>query len=250
MLISLVTGAVALILLRSLSAGLGAIDLTAPAQELLTLGVQSVVLGLGGLLAAWYFLTSICVLAIACARLLGQAPTRLEGAVSRYGAPLLRRAATWTAVSALSFAAPALADPHDLDSASAPVPAVEGTGRNSAFLVDLGWAPAPGPVPESRVDPASTSTAEPQADAVDAVEAPPAADPVETATPATHVVEPGDTLWAVAAQHLHRRSGQVTDADIASHWPAWYATNRATIGPNPDLIRPGMILNAPNLETP
>lgn len=258
--ISVVTGGIALILMRALSAGLESIDPTAPAAELLTLSVQSAVLGLGVLVAAWYFLTSACVLVIAAARLAGQAPTRLESAVSRFGAPLLRRAATWTAISALSFATPALADPYNMDTATAPAaavednravegkPAVEGNARNSAFLVDLGWAPAPEPVPEPEPapEPAPESQAPPagnRGEAADSASEPPASSGI-------HVVAPGDTLWAIAARDLQNGSANATDADIAAHWPAWYAANRATIGPDPDLIHPGMTLHAPTQETP
>lgn len=56
------------------------------------------------------------------------------------------------------------------------------------------------------------------------------------------LVQPGDSLWAVAADHLPARA---TDAQIAQAWPSWWAANRAAVGPNPDLIHPGLRLNPP-----
>jgi nucleoid-associated protein YgaU len=59
---------------------------------------------------------------------------------------------------------------------------------------------------------------------------------------ATVVVRPGDSLWRIAAAHLPPGAGA---ADVAAAWPAWYAANRATIGADPSLIRPGQVLTAP-----
>jgi nucleoid-associated protein YgaU len=71
------------------------------------------------------------------------------------------------------------------------------------------------------------------------VAAAPAAEPVA----ATVVVRPGDSLWRIAAAHLPPGAGP---ADVAAAWPAWYAANRATIGTDPGLIRPGQVLTAPD----
>jgi nucleoid-associated protein YgaU len=56
------------------------------------------------------------------------------------------------------------------------------------------------------------------------------------------VVQPGDTLWAIAARHL---PGRPTDTEIAGAWPRWYAANRAVIGPDPAKVRPGQHLVVP-----
>jgi hypothetical protein len=50
----------------------------------------------------------------------------------------------------------------------------------------------------------------------------------------TYTVQPGDTLAAIA-RHLA----------IAGGWQALYALNRAVIGPDPDVIRPGEVLRLP-----
>jgi nucleoid-associated protein YgaU len=72
--------------------------------------------------------------------------------------------------------------------------------------------------------------------------------PVVTGTPHRdladdgYVVRGGDCLWDIAARHL---APTATAADIAREWPRWYAANRAAIGDDPGLIRPGLVLHAP-----
>ncbi|HYJ66130.1 MAG TPA: LysM peptidoglycan-binding domain-containing protein [Nocardioidaceae bacterium] len=56
------------------------------------------------------------------------------------------------------------------------------------------------------------------------------------------VVSRGDSLWAIAERHL---GPDVSIQAIATEWRRWYAVNRACIGPNPNLIYPGMVLHAP-----
>jgi nucleoid-associated protein YgaU len=60
------------------------------------------------------------------------------------------------------------------------------------------------------------------------------------------VVHRGDTLWSIVRRQL---GPDVSDAEVAVAWPAWYQTNRAVIGPDPDLILPGQILRAPDRNT-
>jgi hypothetical protein len=61
------------------------------------------------------------------------------------------------------------------------------------------------------------------------------------------VVQAGDSLWSVTEAVLGR-----PDAAVVSRvWPMLYAANRRQIGPDPDLIRPGMALRLPeHLSTP
>jgi nucleoid-associated protein YgaU len=57
---------------------------------------------------------------------------------------------------------------------------------------------------------------------------------------ATHVVvHAGDSLWSIAARDL---GGRARDPAVTARWHRVYATNRAVIGPDPDLIRPGQVL--------
>ena len=53
----------------------------------------------------------------------------------------------------------------------------------------------------------------------------------------------GDTLWSIAARHL---GAGASVSDIADAWPRWFDANRATIGADPDLIRPGLLLVPPD----
>ncbi len=73
--------------------------------------------------------------------------------------------------------------------------------------------------------------------------APPAAGPT---APAVVRVLPGDSLWRIAETHL-RRTGDPhpTAADVAVHWRAIHAANGALIGPDPDLLLPGLRLRLP-----
>ncbi len=66
-------------------------------------------------------------------------------------------------------------------------------------------------------------------------------------SPSEVVVVRGDSLWAIAANHL---GPAATDEQIAAEWPRWYAANRLTIGPDPDVILPGHILTPPRPTTP
>jgi hypothetical protein len=58
----------------------------------------------------------------------------------------------------------------------------------------------------------------------------------------TVVVQPGDSLWQIAAANL---PPDATTADIAAAWPAWYELNADTIGPDPNVILPGQVLRTP-----
>ncbi len=54
---------------------------------------------------------------------------------------------------------------------------------------------------------------------------------------ARYAVRPGDTLSGIAAA-----------CDVSGGWPSLYAANRAVIGPDPGLIRPGTVLVLPGRE--
>lgn len=58
-------------------------------------------------------------------------------------------------------------------------------------------------------------------------------------------VRPGDTMWALAAEHLPARA---SNAQIATACAAWHRANRQVIGPDPDLILPGQVLLPPTHE--
>lgn len=58
----------------------------------------------------------------------------------------------------------------------------------------------------------------------------------------TVTVVAGDSLWRIAARDL---GAFATDAEIAGHWPKWYAANKDTIGGDPQRLLPGQVLIAP-----
>jgi nucleoid-associated protein YgaU len=58
-------------------------------------------------------------------------------------------------------------------------------------------------------------------------------------------VRPGDTLWSLAARDLPVDS---PDASITARWHAIYAANRSLIGPDPDVIEPGLRLRLPGKD--
>jgi LysM repeat protein len=65
-----------------------------------------------------------------------------------------------------------------------------------------------------------------------------AAESVTAPRPARYVVQPGNTLSGIAARF-----------DVRGGWPALYAANRPVIGPDPDVIDPGIVLVLPG-QTP
>lgn len=90
--------------------------------------------------------------------------------------------------------------------------------RGPAAALDLDWPTTPAPGAQ-----------------------PPAPSPVR-GQPTVVEVAPGDSLWSIAARSLPPGSGA---AQVAAEWPRWYAANRALIGPDPALIRPGQQLSVP-----
>lgn len=65
------------------------------------------------------------------------------------------------------------------------------------------------------------------------------------------IVRHGDTLWSIAAGHLEPDdpvpgTEPPDAARIADEVDAWHTVNRDAIGSDPDLIRPGTVLHAPD----
>lgn len=59
--------------------------------------------------------------------------------------------------------------------------------------------------------------------------------------PRRYVIRSGDTLWGIAAAVLRTDNPR----RIARYWPRIHRANRDVIGPDPNLIRPGEILELP-----
>ena len=61
------------------------------------------------------------------------------------------------------------------------------------------------------------------------------------------VVRAGDTLWEIAARAL---GPGAEPRRVDRYWRRWYAANRPAIGPDPDLLHPGLRLRAPDPPGP
>jgi len=67
------------------------------------------------------------------------------------------------------------------------------------------------------------------------------------ASPASHVVVPGDCLWDIAlARLLTSSGGPPTDGEVARSVADWWTANRTVIGADADLLLPGQVLEPPD----
>lgn len=111
-----------------------------------------------------------------------------------------------------------------------------------------GAGPSSGPAPDARPEPDPRPGPAPAPAPPGPTPAPspaPAPPPAPTPAPgphggAPHVVEPGDSLWTVVADQLGPEAG--TSAVVAGVQEV-YRANLAGIGADPDLIRPGLVLD-------
>lgn len=194
--------------------------------------------GSGALVAAWYALSGSVGTCCTLARALGGSWRAGEVLLRRRGAPGVARlvgAGTGAVLTAGLVLAPAQAEP--------PEPTPEPT-----VAEDLTWASAAAGSEQSETEaeadqgPAE-APAESSAPAEAAAEANASAEAPNEPAAGDYVVEPGDTLWAIAAAHLDSAAPATR---IATAWPQWYEANRAAIGPEPDLILPGTVLHEPD----
>jgi hypothetical protein len=178
-------------------------------------------------LLAWALLGWLTAVAgcLAAARLPGIAG-QAGALVSRRIAPAALRRAVETALG-LTLAAAALGSTPAFASDATParppaLPAAAALDWPSP-AVDLDWNPTAAPAPAAPALPAVAPSA-------------------AARSSAAVVVRPGDSLWAIAGDHL---PGRPSGAQIAAAWPAWWAANRDAVGSNPDLIEPGLRLTPP-----
>lgn len=121
---------------------------------------------------------------------------------------------------------------------TAPADPVPGITATSSRLPVLDGPAVPAPAPGA--DPWFVPRAPALPDGAPLVRPPTRADPPTATTTAT--VMAGDSLWTLAARQL---GPLATDLEVARQWPRWHALNRAVIGPDPGLIRPGQVLRIP-----
>ena len=193
--------------------------------------------------------------AVAGSRLPGTAGA-MARAVARQVAPRVVRRALAAALGVGIAAAPglAVADPAPSPSVSIAWPLSTDTvstgpvttGPTTTGPVTSGPVGPQAPTAQpASTDPASTDPASTDPASTDpaSTEAPGNTRPADTVQPATSVlVRSGDTLWSIAAAALPPGA---TAADIAAAWPQWHQANAEAIGADPNLIRPGTVLQAP-----
>lgn len=180
---------------------------------LVTVAVACVGTLAGAWLTVW---SSVSILFFAGASL-GRRVHRVERFIARRGPAVLRRLIVVSIGAGMSLtAAPAIAADDGVDAK---------LGAVSAFA----W-------PNSQAQPDTSQPHEPRSAHAD-VNLTPASKTQEAVT-----VQPGDTLWAIAAAHLPPGA---SGAEIAAAWPAWFDLNQDQIGSDPNLIHPGQQLLMP-----
>jgi len=212
-----------------------------PGERLRAVGADHVAADLAGgalwLICVWLTAASVVVIA-------GHAPGALGAAArraSRRVAPRLVRRAIAAAAGASVLAAPALAvaDPQPGSAPTVAWPLSAPVGPSPGWPLTPPAAPAPPTPGPPRPPPTVPPPPRP---------APPGPGPHnDPAAGSTVVVQPGDSLWSIAAARL---GPGATDADIAAAWPAWHRANADAIGADPDLIQPGTALRAPSEGDP
>lgn len=220
--------AVVLSLLITVGAGHYVLQMiTTPAHDwtidlLVSLAIAGVGVAVGLWLTVWSAISVLCILAAT----LGHRVHGFERLIADRGPALLRRLVVASIGVGLTVtAAPAMAADGD----SGPVPSVSWA---------LGWQDTAA----HAEPPAANRGAHP-------VAAPHSADGLETVT-----VQPGDSLWSIAAAHLFDQAdpaddaSSVSDAAVAVAWPAWFELNEEQIGSDPNLIKPGQQLQIPTSD--
>lgn len=214
-----------------------------------------------GLLACLLWVWT-CTVAVAL-EVLGR---RCEPGLSRHAPALVRRlvlAACGVALGAgagIGLALPAGATPgalhldHDGDhvgrtTSSPAAPAIAGTtGVEPARLLDgLPFPAVPMSPPGAdgaapRTDPQADPQAERPPDRRGAQEGGPAA-PLPSLGGGHHRVLPGESLWSITADLL---GPEADDATVAAAWPLLHRANAELIGPDPDVLHPGVLLALPS----
>jgi len=190
----------------------------------------------GAAVACWLALGALLTV-IATALPASGAAARLVGRCSAATTPALIRRVVGAGlgVAVLTAGIPEAA----LAAATPAVASVAAPGRpDHGAELDPAWRPTTGAVGDAGVAPAAAG---PHGHAGSTPRTKEAGAAVSR--PRTVTVGPGDTLWGLAARHL---GPGASAARISAEWPRWYAANRLAIGPDADLLRPGIRLLVPS----
>lgn len=193
-------------------------------------------LGALGLLA-WVLTGWLALVVLTClgARLQGSAGRVAQRCLNRLAPTAVRtlvRTATGVAVAGTVLLSGTAAHADSLDWPTTASPA-------TSTAATAGPAASPTPTTTSAVT--AVTTPSPSAAPVDR----PTATPRPVAEANEVVVQPGDCLWHLAAAAL---GPDATPRQIAAAWPSWWSANRAVIGGDPNLLRPGTSLTPPTPE--
>jgi nucleoid-associated protein YgaU len=202
-------------------------NLAAPHRWIELAGPDAAVATLAGallwLVALW---VAVSLVLTAGSLLPGRVGTVARAIARRLTPAALRRMAIAAAgTSILLTPATALATPGAAGSSA--------SGSIPAAMPAVGWPTDPGPDA-----PATSAPATPAAPRPPAIERGASSSPLSGQV----TVQPGDSLWSIAARRLGARPPA---SRIQQEWPRWYTTNRQLIGTDPALIRPGTRLLAP-----
>ena len=179
--------------------------------------------------AAWLLVLVTATLLAAVPGAAGAAATTL----TRCLAPRVKRSALRVA---LGVAVASAGSTGTALAAGAPVP-TPATQPHAVLAPGFDWPGLVRPSPPRAAAPPPAATAQPTR-----ARPAPTTPPAPVGASGQVVVRPGDCLWDLADRAL---GGHAAPARIAAVWPAWWQANRAVIGTDPDLLRPGMHLRRP-----
>lgn len=199
--------------------------------------VELAAVAVGTVVSGWVGLHALVALVCVVAGRRGARWTAGERTVAEHAPALVRRLAHAAAGAGLGLA---LAVPT--------ATALPGQGAGTdpasdvdvAVVLDLGWQPTES-LPTDR---STSSSPHPRPERLSLVNR---GRSTGTGREPLVVVQPGDTLWAIAAGRLgtEQVGTDPSDAEIAAAVTRWHDTNRDVLGGNPDLIRPGTVLRQP-----
>jgi hypothetical protein len=209
--------------------------------------VELATVAAGTMMAGWVGLHAVLALACVVAGRWGPRWAAGERAVALHAPAFVRRLARVAAGAGVGLA---LTVPTAMasDLATGRDPSADGA---TAVVLDLGWQPTErvtadrtGARTADRPASSNQSDQRPRPERLSLVNR---GQRTGTGREPLIVVEPGDTLWAIAAGRLatERAGTPLADADIADAVTRWHHANRQALGTNPDLIRPGMVLRQP-----
>ncbi len=233
---------------RTWQVGTGLGSALFPVEDIVELAAVAV----GTVVAGWVGLHALVALACVLADRRGRRWAAGERTLAQHAPAVVRRLARAAAGAGLGLALTtptAMALPHQ----GTGTPASADVGP--AVVLDLGWQPtdsdttdrrttglrATGDRTPERSNPSRPGPAPERSSLVNRGQR------TGTEREPLVLVEPGDTLWAIAADQLatERAAAEPSNAEIADAVTQWHDANRQVLGTNPDLIRPGTVLHQP-----